>query len=127
MFRHLLRGMWQRIFGVNSKRSGRLSTTKRGRRRANLSLKRLEDRCVPAHTFTWNCPQNAQNSNWDTQANWRDENQAQGVPGIDDTAIFNNTSVQNATVNVAARVKQIQIQANYSGVITINVTRSLTV
>src|SRR5688572_331137 len=55
-------------------------------------------------------------TNWNTCANWS----ADTCPGSGDIATFDNTSDNNATINVAINVAGIDINVGYDGTITQN-------
>lgn len=49
------------------------------------------------------------------------------VPGTDDTVIFSSDNLNSATINSAASIKNLTINASYTGTITISAGNSLTV
>ena len=67
------------------------------------------DFCSP---FVWDG--GGTTNNWSEAANWCND----VVPGSADVAIFNATSVKDATIDVAINVAGIDIQAGYTGTIT---------
>ena len=70
-------------------------------------------------TCTW---QAGSPGNWGTSGNWS----CGRVPNSSDTAVFNSTSVQNATINVAVNTRSISINTGYTGTITQSGTNTIT-
>jgi hypothetical protein len=69
--------------------------------------------------FTWNA---SGPSSWSTAANWT----GGVVPGPNNTAVFNDVSVQPCTVDISTTVANLSIESGYSGTINLN-TSTLTV
>ncbi len=63
------------------------------------------------------------NGNWNTASNWWPA----FVPASTDTAVFTWYSTFNCAIDVNASVKRLEIRSNYSGTITQNATRTLTI
>src|SRR5438093_124103 len=78
-------------------------------RRSRLWLERLEDRFVPA-TFKWTGPANGL---WSNQANWDQNN---GVPGVNDTALFDGTTNTDSKMDLQTTPGTLKIQG-YNGTI----------
>jgi len=62
-------------------------------------------------------------NNWTEAANWSGDI----VPGAGDIAVFNSTSVKNATINAAIDVAGIQIASGYTGTVTQASGRDITI
>ena len=61
--------------------------------------------------YTWN---SSSSTSWNTAGNWNPN----GVPGVDDKAIFNSTSTVNCSMDVPGgthEVGDVDIQSGYTG------------
>lgn len=77
-------------------------------------LECLDDRVLPAvSTWTWNSGHAT--SNWNDAANWTN-----GVPGSGDTAVFDGSSDENASVSTNTTVGHLIIDDTYTSTITLN-------
>ncbi len=70
--------------GVDPRRSARRNGRGRSRPRLQFAVEPLEDRILPS-TVTWINPNGG---DWDTAANWQDQNGANRVPGLADDAVI---------------------------------------
>lgn len=75
-----------------------------------------------AATRTWDGGGGA-DTKWSTAANWS----SNSIPGSSDIARFNNTSVNNCSIDVDINVAGIDVQSTYTGTITQGANNSITV
>lgn len=71
-------------------------------------------------TVTWDG--GGGDNDWSTCANWTSD----ACPTTNDDVVFDGTSTKNATLNVATTVRNVNINAGYTGTITQNATANLT-
>jgi len=109
-------------FARRVSKRGRNGDARRGVRQKHRTfvprLELLEDRTLLNNTI-WS---GAVNSNWNNAGNW-----SNGIPGMNDTAIFNNTAVRGtAVVDTAFTIMGLNIAGNWGGTISVDHALSVT-
>jgi hypothetical protein len=87
------------------------------------SLEALEDRYCPANTWHWNGP--AGGGNWSDPGNWKENNG--NVPVNGDTVIFDNTTSNDSTDNIAnLSLASLQLTSDYGGYVLLKTDLGVT-